>query len=212
MVVLKPFKVQENQDTVSNKFLHLHVWRIHIPQKLILGQDRSGHNAIENETVNPEGCSAIKRTYMNVLVILGHPRRDSYCAALAEAYIRGAEESYIHVEYVKLADLEFEMNVLTPSPQQQYLEQDLRRMQKLILWADHLVFVFPTWWGSVPAILKAFLDRTLTPGFAFREVQVDAFDRLLAPRSAQIITTMDTPKLIDRLINGAPIQRSIGRS
>lgn len=146
---------------------------------------------------------------MNVLVILGHPRIDSYCAALADAFIMGARASGTPVEYLRLSDLKFETNVLTSAPQKQYLEEDLRRAQELILWADHLVFVFPTWWGQVPAILKGFLDRTLTPGFAFRELQADAFDRMLFPRTAQIITTMDTPRLIDRLINGSPIHRSV---
>lgn len=39
---------------------------------------------------------------MNVLVILGHPRKDSYCAALAMAYIRGAKEVGMDVEYLIL--------------------------------------------------------------------------------------------------------------
>jgi putative NADPH-quinone reductase len=32
--------------------------------------------------------------------------------------------------------------------------------RELILWAEHLVFVYPTWWGTMPALLKGFLDRT----------------------------------------------------
>jgi len=146
---------------------------------------------------------------MNVLVILGHPRKDSYCASLAMAYIRGAKEAGTEVAYLILADMQFEMNVMVPSPQYQHQEDDLVKAQKLIKWADHLVFVFPTWWGNMPALLKAFLDRVLTPGFAFREIQPDAFDKLLSPRTAQLITTMDTPVLIDRLFNGAPVTKAL---
>lgn len=146
---------------------------------------------------------------MNVLVILGHPRKDSYCAALAKEYMRGAKEVGVNVESLVLADMRFEMSVVVPSPQDQHMEDDILKAQELIKWANHLVFVFPTWWGNMPALLKAFLDRVLTPGFAFREIQPDAFDKLLSPRTAQLIATMDTPVLIDRLFNGAPATKSL---
>lgn len=140
---------------------------------------------------------------MKVLVILGHPRQDSYCGALASAYINGAEEAGVEVKSLVLADLHFEINVVVPSPQHQHQEEDLTHAQNLIKWADHLVFIYPTWWGNVPAILKAFLDRVITPGFAFREIQPDAFEKRLKNKTAQIITTMDTPVFIDKLLNGA---------
>lgn len=141
---------------------------------------------------------------MNVLVILGHPRKDSYCAALAKAYVRGAEAAGANVKNLILADLQFEMNVLVPSPEHQFLEEDILKAKELISWADHLVFIYPTWWGNVPALLKAFLDRTIMPGFAFRELQFDAYDKMLAPRTAQLITTMDTPLFVYKLFYGSP--------
>ncbi len=141
---------------------------------------------------------------MNVLVILGHPRKESYCGALAKEYIRGAEESGAKVESLILTDMQFDINVVVPSPQHQYMESDLIRAKELILWSDHLVFIYPTWWGNIPALLKAFLDRIFIPGFAFRELQFDTYDKLLSPRTAQIITTMDTPLLIYRFLNAAP--------
>lgn len=140
---------------------------------------------------------------MKVLVILGHPRPDSYCGALSRAYINGAEEAGAEVKSLVLTNLHFEINVVIPSPQHQHREEDLTEAQNLIRWADHLVFIYPTWWGSVPAILKAFLDRVFTPGFAFRELQPDAFEKRLNNKTAQIITTMDTPVFIDKLLNGA---------
>ncbi len=141
---------------------------------------------------------------MKVLVILGHPRKDSYCAALADEYIRGAKDAGTEVKSLLLADMQFEMNVVVPSPQHQHLETDIIKAKELILWSDHLVFIYPTWWGNMPALLKAFLDRTIMPGFAFRELQFDSFDKLLSPRTGQLITTMDTPLFVYKLFNGAP--------
>ena len=141
---------------------------------------------------------------MKVLVILGHPRKDSYCAALANEYIKGAEDAGAIVKTLILSEMNFQMNVVVPSPQHQYLEEDILRAKELIIWSEHLVFVYPTWWGNVPALLKAFLDRTIMPGFAFRELQPDAYDKLLKGRSAQLITTMDTPLFVYKLFYGSP--------
>lgn len=44
------------------------------------------------------------------------------------------------------------------------LEEDLVKAQELIRWADHLVFVYPIWWGTMPAVLKGFFDRVFLPG------------------------------------------------
>lgn len=142
---------------------------------------------------------------LHILLIFGHPRKDSYCAALADQYMQGAQEAEVQIRRLDLIDLDFEPQVLVASPQKQFVEPDLAQAKELILWADHLVFVFPTWWGNVPALVKGFLDRCFVPGFAFREIQFDHYERMLSPRTAQIITTMDTPVLVDQLFNGSPL-------
>lgn len=61
------------------------------------------------------------------------------------------------------------------------------------MWAEHLVFVFPLWWGGVPALLKGFIDRTFLPGFAFKYRQGKVFpDKLLIGRTAHLLVAMDT--------------------
>src|SRR5262245_4212012 len=100
-----------------------------------------------------------------VLVILGHPRRGSFCEALADAYAAGAVTAGAEVRRLSLSDLGFEPNVLVPSPRDQPLEAGIANAVGLVAWAEHLVFVFPTWWGTMPACLKGFLDRVLMPGF-----------------------------------------------
>ncbi len=41
-------------------------------------------------------------------------------------------------------------------------------IQQEILAADHLVFVYPNWWATFPALLKGFIDRVFLPNFAFK--------------------------------------------
>ncbi len=87
------------------------------------------------------------------------------------------------------------------------MEPDIIRSQENILWADHLVFVYPTWWATPPALMKAFIERTLTPGFAFKykkSKHVVAWDKFLQGKSARIISTMDTPPLFYKWVIGDP--------
>ncbi len=150
---------------------------------------------------------------MKVLVILGHPRADSLCGALADAFAEGAREAGVQLCRLDLASLDFDLHVHLPSPNDQPLEADLCRARELILWADHLVFVYPTWWGTMPALLKGFLDRLLAPGFAFRTCEGGiGYQGLLGGRSAQIITTMDTPPLIHRLLYRQPGRHAMARA
>ena len=75
------------------------------------------------------------------------------------------------------------------------------------------MFVYPTWWGPVPALLKGFLDRVTAPGFAFRTCEGGiGYQGLLNDRSAQLITTMDTPPLIHRLLYREPGKNAMARA
>jgi putative NADPH-quinone reductase/1,4-dihydroxy-2-naphthoate octaprenyltransferase len=150
---------------------------------------------------------------MNVLIVLGHPRTESLCGALADAYGEGAQEAGAEVRRLDLARLDFDPDVHTVSPNQQGFEDDIRKARELIVWAEHLVFVYPTWWGTLPALLKGFLDRVLTPDFAFRTCEGGTgYQGLLTGRSAQLITTMDTPPLIHRLVYRQPGRNAMARA
>jgi putative NADPH-quinone reductase/1,4-dihydroxy-2-naphthoate octaprenyltransferase len=149
---------------------------------------------------------------MRCLLILAHPRRESLCGALFDACADGARQAGVECRELVLSEMHFDPDVQAVSPEQQPLEPDLQRAQQDMQWAEHLVFVYPTWWGTFPALLKGFLDRVLTPGFAFRHVTHDRWDKLLSGRTADLITTMDTPPLVYRFIYRAPGQQALARA
>jgi len=150
---------------------------------------------------------------MNVLIVLGHPRKGSFSEALANAYKVGALSAGMDVKQISVAEMQFNPNVFAVSPRNQYFEEDIVLAQELIAWADHLVFVYPTWWGTMPALLKAFLDRALTPGFAFEDIHgSDNWVKLLKGKSAQLITTMDTPLWVFRWIHKSPGHNAMAKS
>lgn len=148
---------------------------------------------------------------MNLLLIMAHPRKRSFSEALANAYYQGALEAGQSIRRLDLCSMDFEKDVLERSPKNQSMESCIEEAQNSIKWADHLVFVYPTWWGTFPALLKAFLDRVLTEGFAFEEVEGGTgFKKLLCNKSAEIFTTMDTPAFIYKYIYKSPGHRAIG--
>ena len=140
----------------------------------------------------------MKRT----LIINGHPDKESFCFALAESYKKGADTAGAVCKLVHLIDLNFNPILTHGYRKISELEPDLVQMQKDILWADHLVFVYPNWWATLPALLKGFLDRVFVPGFAFKyRENSPLWDKLLKGRTARLIVTMDTPWWYYLLIN-----------
>lgn len=140
-----------------------------------------------------------------VLVILGHPSSESLCAGLAKAYAQGAQSAGRELRFLEVGALDFDPILHSGYRQVQPLEPDLVQAQEAIAWASHIVLVYPTWWGGMPAILKGFFDRVFLPGFAYQYRKNSPFwDKLLKGRTAQLIVTMDTPPWYYRLINRAP--------
>lgn len=141
---------------------------------------------------------AMKKT----LIINGHPDKVSFCFALAESYKKGADSTGADCKLVHLIDLDFNPILTFGYRKVSELEPDLVKMQQEILRADHLVFVYPNWWATFPALLKGFIDRVFVPSFAFKYRENSPFwDKLLAGKTARLIVTMDTPKWYYYLMN-----------
>ncbi|MFM1655718.1 NAD(P)H-dependent oxidoreductase [Brevibacillus sp. B_LB10_24] len=138
---------------------------------------------------------------MKILVIIGHPDPESFCSALSHAYIEGAKSKSADIRTINLSQISFDPNLKYGYRKRTELEEALKEAQELISWADHLVIVYPTWWGTMPAILKGFFDRVFLPGFAFRyRKDSPLWDKLLTGKTAHLLVTMDTPSWYNRLI------------
>ncbi len=145
-----------------------------------------------------------------VLIIVGHPRTRSFNSALAHEYASGVRDSGRSVEVVQLSELKFDA---TADPTEvTSLEPDIKRMQEKIAAAEHLVIFAPGWWTTFPALLKGFIDRTLTPGFAFQYESGKALPKkLLKGRTARLVFTMDGPAWYYRFFNRAPGVNAMNR-
>ncbi|WP_282036561.1 NAD(P)H-dependent oxidoreductase [Saccharicrinis aurantiacus] len=141
----------------------------------------------------------------NILIINGHPDKESLCYQFAKSYKTGADHARANCELIHLVNLDFDPILRYGYRKRTELEPDLLAIQKKISAADHLVFVYPTWWGTQPALLKGFIDRVFLPKFAFAYRDNSVFwDKLLKGKTARLIVTMDTPKWYYKLIYRSP--------
>jgi NAD(P)H dehydrogenase (quinone) len=141
----------------------------------------------------------------NILILNGHPDRESFNAALAAAYKQGAEDAGASVTEIFIADLIFNPNLQYGYRKRMELEPDLQYAWNCIQNAEHLVWVHPVWWGSMPAMMKGFIDRLFLPGMAFRYKENSLWwNKLLSGKTGRIITTMDQPGWYYRFIYGRP--------
>jgi NAD(P)H dehydrogenase (quinone) len=143
-----------------------------------------------------------------ILVIKAHPRENSFCNVLAEKYIEGAKQAGNEIKIINLKELNLESFIKYTHEDRPNLPKDLLKSQKLITWANYLVFVYPTWWASPPSLLKVFFEMTFHSGYAFKYQKSTGFapkwDKLLPNKSARIIVTMDSPPWYYKWVVGDP--------
>ncbi|WP_114789796.1 NAD(P)H-dependent oxidoreductase [Niabella yanshanensis] len=148
-----------------------------------------------------------------ILIINGHPNKESLCFALANAYKEGALHTDAEVRELVIADLQFNPNLQYGYRKRIDWEPDLAAAWESIQWADHLVWIHPVWWGGLPAITKGFIDRVFLPGYAFKYREGSVWwDKLLKGKTAHIITTLDQPGIYYRLAFGRPSVNQLRRS
>lgn len=136
-----------------------------------------------------------------ILIVLAHPQARSYCSALAQAYAEGAQAAGAEVRQINLAEIAFNPIGSGSHDKPLALEPALQQAQDDIRWAGHLVFVYPILWGTIPALLKGFIERVFAPGFAVNfHKDSPRWDKLLTGKSARLIVTLNTPPWLYRLL------------
>jgi len=148
-----------------------------------------------------------------ICIIVGHAQRGTFCEALAEAYMHGACTAGHQARLFVLSRMTFDPILHEGFSKEQPLEPDLKDAQDAIGWADHLVIVFPLWLGTLPAILKGFLERVLQPRFAFQsDASMSGYKPLLTGKSARVIISMGMPATVYRLYFGAHALKMLKRN
>jgi putative NADPH-quinone reductase len=150
-----------------------------------------------------------------IALIQGHPTSGGghFCHALALAYREGANGAGHEVHEIEVTALEFPVLRSRTEWETQEPAPDIAKAQETIGWAEHLVVVYPLWLGTMPALLKAFLEQAFRPGFAMGKADEGrGWSRKLAGKSARIVVTMGMPALLYRWYFGAHGLKSLEQS
>jgi putative NADPH-quinone reductase len=131
---------------------------------------------------------------------------------MADAYAEGAIATGQAVRRIEVAKLEFPLLRTQVDFETGALPPTLVQPREDMRWAQHWVFLFPLWHGTMPALFKGFLEHIFRPGFAMEYKKGGFPKRLLAGRSARIVVTMGMPVLLYRWYFGAYGLRSFERS
>ena len=149
---------------------------------------------------------------MNILVIQGHPDSGAphFCHALADAYAGAAQAAGHAVRRIDIGAAP--VTLLHSRAEWQAPAPDwAAEGQQALLWADHLVLVFPLWLGGMPARVKAWLEHVFREDFAFK-VGKNGWERHLRGKSARVVVTMGMPAPFYALWFGAHGTAQLSRS
>lgn len=141
---------------------------------------------------------------MKYLLFVSHPYKGSFNKAIVEAFNEAVAAKNHQINTIDLVDDGFDP-VMSSDNLRLWREGKsddplIKKYQDAVDEADILVFPFPVWWGMVPAILKGFCDKVLTPGWAYDYAMEDGkiVDGVLigklTGKRAIVITTMEMPE------------------
>lgn len=154
---------------------------------------------------------------MNALIVYCHPDNQSFCHQLKDSVASGLREGGHQVDVVDLYADGFNP-VMTHDEHVAYMANEpvadshVSKYVSLLLDAQVLVFVYPTWWGTVPAMLKGWIEKVLVPGVAFTLDERNSVQpALVAVKKVVGVSTYGSPRWYVRLVTDAG-RRTILRS
>lgn len=144
---------------------------------------------------------------MKVLIIYTHPGSEGFSSYFLAKTSEVLERKNIDFEILDLYKINYDP-ILKPdelyTAGNRNISEKNQEIQKKIRLADGLIFIYPVWWGGMPAILKGFMDRVFTPGFAFKYNKEKLLkfipDKLLDDKKILVFISSGGPKLFYKLI------------
>lgn len=149
-----------------------------------------------------------------ILILQGHPdpAGGHLCNALADAYVEGAASAGHEIRSIELASLEIPVLRTQSDFESGRVPPSLEDAADALRWAEHIVLIFPLWLGTMPGLVKLFLEQVFRPGVAFSYQERGLPKKLLAGRTARIVVTMGMPAFAYRWFYLAHGVRGLKRS
>jgi putative NADPH-quinone reductase len=154
---------------------------------------------------------------MKTAIVFNHPYEGSYCTAILNSVVAGLKRAGHLVDLFHLDNDEFDP-VMRAADLKAFkdgapCDPKVIAYRERLAEASHLIFIFPVWWELMPAMTKGFIDKVIFPGVAYDYDHSARFPKMVKRfhklKSITLITTMNTPSLVYRLIFGNAIKRAL---
>ena len=133
---------------------------------------------------------------MKHLVVYAHPHPESFNYSIMETTVQTLENKGHEVVVRDLYTLDFQP-VLKPEDtdamKSGHIPDDIKTEQEFITQSDVITFIYPIWWAGLPAIIKGYVDRVFSYGFAYAYGE-EGIIQLLKGKKGLIINTHGAPK------------------
>jgi NAD(P)H dehydrogenase (quinone) len=157
-----------------------------LPFTLFLNIITENHNKLREESA------------MKYLIVYSHPNPKSFCHAILEtvtnALAAGKKDFAVRDLYalgfdpvLKAGDFE--------ALQSGNIAADIKTEQGHIAAADILIVIHPVWWTGLPAMIKGYIDRVFSYGFAY-SVDASGIIKLLTGKKVIVFNTQGTPQQV----------------
>jgi len=150
---------------------------------------------------------------MNILIVFAHPEPNSLNGVMKDLAAKTLRDNGHEVKVSDLYGMHFKAtldkqdftqrkdeNTFSPIVEQLNatstgsLTEDIRDEMKKVEWANLLIFQFPVWWTSYPAIMKGWIDRVFANGFVFDSSKDKYYETgLLRGKKAMLSYTTGAP-------------------
>ncbi|MFZ7305305.1 NAD(P)H-dependent oxidoreductase [Avibacterium avium] len=129
---------------------------------------------------------------MKHLIIFAHPNgQDSFNRSILDRTLNASRALKVETQVRDLYQLNFDPVISWAELQganQGITPAEIREEHQLIREADLITLVYPLWWMGFPAILKGYLDRVLSHGFAYKTEDGQSVGLLQGKKMQQFIT------------------------
>ncbi len=138
------------------------------------------------------------------IIIYAHPNKKGFCGKILSQAIEQLKKQETDFDIIDLYEIGYDPIMAN---EEHYtsggynISEENKKFQEMITEAKNLIFIYPTWWQNMPAILKGFIDRVFTMRFAFTYESGRPVG-LLKGRNAVVITTSGGPRVFSRFFAG----------
>jgi NAD(P)H dehydrogenase (quinone) len=154
---------------------------------------------------------------MKVAIVFNHPYEGSYCNAVLNSVIKGLSDGGHTVDLLHLDNDNFDPVMrardLKAFKDGEPCDPQVITYRERLANAEHLIFIFPVWWELMPAMTKGFIDKVIFPGVAYDYDHSGRYPKMVKRfhqlNGVTVVTTMNTPSLVYRLVFGNAIKKAL---